>query len=274
MARISRRALGKNEKILPGVRPNAGIEACYRKRLHLLVEAMAKSVEYWLKATYRANEPAVAAMLAQDKSPANELRDAMRELSRRWLDKFDEAAPELARWFSISAGKRSDAALRSILKKGGLTVKFKMTATARDIIDAKIAENVSLIRSIPREYLTQVEGAVMRSVTRGRDLETVAKQIERQFGVTKKRAAFIARDQNNKATSAIQEARRAELGIQEAIWLHSSGGKTPRPKHVAASGTRYQVGKGLKIGDKGQWVLPGEEPNCRCVSRAVIPGFS
>ena len=69
-------------------------------------------------------------------------------------------------------------------------------------------------------------------------------------------------------------ARQVELGITEAVWRHSGAGKKPRPKHVAASGKRYDVAKGMKIGDKGQWVLPGEEINCRCTSESILPGIA
>ena len=89
---------------------------------------------------------------------------------------------------------------------------------------------------------------------------------------SERRAAFIARDQTNKAKAAIEKARWQELGITEAIWMHSHAGKEPRPSHVAANGKRLNVNKGMYL--DGKWVQPGEEINCRCTSRAVIKGFN
>lgn len=259
----------KRPKVLRALRPNVGLQAAYRRRLDDLIRAMNDSVTYWLGAAFKAAPPKMAA----DALPANELQRAVRELAAQWERNFDEAAPSLAEWFARSSRRQTDASLRAILKNGGFSVSFRNTAASRDILQGTVHANVGLIKSIPAEYLTQVEGMVMRSVQTGRDLWQLTRDLERQYGITRRRAAFIARDQNNKATSSIQKARQLELGLDEGIWMHSGGGKHPRPKHVAADGTRFSLSKGLKVGDKGQWVMPGEEINCRCVWRAVVPGF-
>ena len=77
------------------------------------------------------------------------------------------------------------------------------------------------------------------------------------------------------ATASMTRARQTELGITEAIWMHSGGGKHPRPSHLAAgkSKTKYDVKVGWYDPDVGKNIFPGELPNCRCVSRAVVKGF-
>lgn len=228
------------------------------------------SLLYWLRAQYRATPPE----MAQDASPARVLQAAMRRLARRWQRRFDDAASELAAWFATTATERSDAAMRTILKKAGMTVQFRMTAPVNDVLQATTAENVALIKSIASQHLTQVEGIVMRSVSAGRDLGTMAKDLEQSFGVTKRRAAFISKDQNNKATANITRVRQTELGITEARWVHSAGGVHPRASHMKAGreGLVYEIAKGALI--DGEYILPGQLPNCRCVSRSIIKGFS
>jgi uncharacterized protein with gpF-like domain len=206
------------------------------------------------------------------KSAAEAITEAFAKLARRWQKKFDEAAPKLARWFATKASKRSDATLQRILKDGGFSVKFTMTPAAADIIDAAVAENVALIRSIPQQYLTQVEGAVMRSVRQGRDLGPLAKELRAQYGVTKRRAALIARDQNNKATADMTRARQVEKGYK-AIWRHSHAGKTPRPSHVANDGKTYDPARGWWDPHEKKLIWPGTLINCRCFSQTLIPGF-
>jgi len=252
------------------VHPNCGVESAYRVRLRKLLQEMHDSITYWITAEYRKNEP----VIAMDALPANELRRAMRQLAKRWQQRFNEAAPELADYFSKAAAARSDGALKAILEKAGFTVKFKMTKAARDILRATMHEQVNLIRSIPQQYLVDVQGMVMRSVQTGRDLATLTKQLEDTYGVSRRRAALIARDQNNKATSAMIRARQAELGITEAIWLHSGGGKHPRPTHVRNSGKRYDIAKGWYDPDIKKFIFPGELINCRCVSRSVLPSLT
>src|ERR1700688_4405813 len=216
----------KGEKVLPAVRPNCGLEAAYRRKLYCLVEEMHNSVNYWISAKFKSTPPAMA---MDDATAASQLRIAINKLTRQWGRRFDVAAKELAAYFALDASKRSDAALRAILKKGGWSVRFTMTPAMQDIFKATVAENVALIRSIPNQYLTQVQGHVMRSVAAGRDLGTVAKELERQYGVTRRRAANIARSQNNLAASAFHRARELELGLK-AKWLHSGGSRHPRPK--------------------------------------------
>jgi uncharacterized protein with gpF-like domain len=261
-----------NEKILRPVHPSAGLTAAYRRKLDAMIEEMAASVDYWLSASYKANEP----LIAQDELPASALKAAIRKLTARWQRRFNEAAPKLADYFATAVEKRSSTALKNILKEAGFTVEFKMTAAQRDIINATVNQNVQLIKSIPQQFLGQVEQSVMRSVQTGRDLGALSKELQDHFGVSKRRAAFISRSQNNLATAALTRSRQVELGITEAIWMHSGGGKEPRPSHLAAgrSKTKYDVKVGWYDPDVGKNIFPGELPNCRCVSRAVVKGFS
>ena len=270
MLYVPRKLRDYSGKVLRPVRPNAGVEAQFRKRLVKEIEDMGLSVRYWLEAAYKAYPPRIA----MDAIPANELRDAMAKLSRQWLYRFDELANWLADYFAEDIAERSDAALSHALRQAGFTVKFKITPAMRDILRATVHENVNLIRSIPQSYLTQVEGMTMRSVQTGRDLSSLSRDLQARLGVTKRRAALIARDQNNKATSAFQRVRQIELGVEEAIWMHSHAGKKPRPSHVRMNGKTYDVKQGMWDSAEGRYVFPGELINCRCTSRSVIPGFA
>lgn len=252
------------------VRPNAGLRAAYRKRLLALVEEMAASYEHWLKARWRAKPPEMAA----DASPAKELERELKRLSRRWKGRFDEAAEEMAEYFAKATSQRSSAAMRSILKRGGWSVKFKVTDAMRDVMNATIAENVGLIKSIPEQYHRQVEGMVMRSAVAGRDLKSLTGELMDRYRVTRRRAEFIARDQQNKMTASFTRVRQLEIGITEAVWLHSAGGRRPRPTHVRQSGKRYDVQKGWWDPAVREYIWPGILPNCRCVSKPIVKGFS
>ena len=262
-------------KTLRGVRPAAAVEIEYRRRLMALVAAMQESVLRDITTAYRKRPPEVAS-LATDESPTAAMRAAIRRLTRRWLRRFDDAAPKLAEWFTQAAAKRSDTALKKILKDAGFSVEFKLTAAQNDVIQAAVAENVALIKSIPQQMLTQVQGSVMRSVQTGRDLGQLTTDLKKQFGVTQRRAELVSIDQNNKATAVLTRARQVEAGLTTAIWCHSAGGKTPRPSHVKAGRDRveYDVIKGWFDPDLGQHIWPGSEINCRCFSRPVVKGFS
>jgi uncharacterized protein with gpF-like domain len=257
-------------KVLRPVFPNVGIEIAYKRKINDLVDLMQRSYVFFLKAQYRETPPA----LAQDATPAEELRRELRKLGVRWEKRFAEAAPKLAAYFAKTASRRSDAALLKILRDAGMTVKFRMTRAMRDVLDATLADNVALIKSIASEYHTQVSGLVMRSVSAGRDLGFLTRELERRHGITRRRAALIARTQNNLATATMTRVRQTEAGITEAIWLHSAAGKEPRRSHVAQSGKKYNIQAGFWDPDEKVWCWPGTLINCRCVSKSIIRGFS
>ena len=228
---------------------------------------MAASIEYWLVAERRAEPPA----LAEDATPSEKMRREFKKLAERWQARFDEMAPKVAETFLKNQFKGTDAAMRQALREAGWTIEFKLTPAMRDAFEASLAENVGLIRSIPAQYLQEVEGIVMRNYTAGRNLKSMAEEIRGRFHVVADRAVLIARDQSNKANAVVQRARQIDLGITEAIWMHSHAGREPRPTHVAMNGKRYEVAKGMWDSDVKQWIFPGELINCRCVGRSVLP---
>jgi SPP1 gp7 family putative phage head morphogenesis protein len=257
----------KGSKLLAAIRPNAGLEAAYQKKLLAMVDDLHASVLYWLTSAYRNNTPE----MAQDASPAAMLKAAMDKLARRWQKNFNDGAPEVGKWFAQSVAERTDSSLRAAVKKAGFSVSFTMSKEANDVMQATTAENVSLIKSISRQYLGDVEQLVMRSVAQGRDIGGLTKDLEDRYGITRRRAALIARTENNKASANIERVRQKQMGVTEAVWKHSHGGRHPRPSHVAADGKTYKIDEGMFL--DGAYIRPRELIGCRCMSRAVIPAF-
>lgn len=258
---------------LPAIQPNAGVEAAYRKRLEQEVDLMARSVVYWTRAAWRSDDPILSSMRAQDAAPINALRRAMRKLGDHWRKRFDALAPELAKTFANGATAATDKAFTAALSKAGFAVEFKMSDAAREAYQATIQENVALIKSIPQQYLQRVEGDVWRAVAGGYDLEKLTDDLQKNYGITQRRAAFIAKDQAAKAKATIEQARRMELGITEAIWQHSHAGQEPRESHVQAGRDKLRFNILLGAYIDGEYILPGQKIRCRCTSRAIIPGL-
>ncbi|WP_447876986.1 phage head morphogenesis protein [Serratia fonticola] len=228
---------------------------------------MSDSVTYWLSANYKSS----GAAMAMDASPAMLMRSAMRKLTSRWVKRFDDIAEQIAKRFATGVMANTDITLTSALSAVNISVPFTMTSEMNNALQAVIGENVGLIRSIPQQYLSQVETLVMQSVSRGRDLSTLTDELQERYGITRRRAAFIALDQNNKATSVMQAARQRSLGFKRGIWRHSNAAKVPRKSHVKANGKEFDLDKGMLI--DGEWIMPGEKPRCGCGWQAVIPTF-
>ena len=247
------------------VRPNVGVSIAYQCALEHAIRVMADEVEREIGLAY-GDRPR---LLATDESITAELQRLIRRLSRRWQRRFDGLADEMAGRFARGALGGNDAAFMASLRSAGFTVRFQATPAMNEALRAVIGENVALIRSIPAEYLSSVEGTVMRNVQTGRDLFTMTNELRADHAIPLKRATIIARDQANKATAVFTRVRQLGLGITKARWLHSRGGRVPRPEHVAFSGKLYDVATGAYL--EGKWVWPGTEINCRCVSIPYFP---
>jgi len=253
------------QKLAKPVISNCGVAIRYRRAMDKEIQAMFDSFEYWLQATYRKAPP----LLAQDASPVDIVKKVFAKLSKYWLDRFNDSAKKIAKYHVGRMFLTSDKSLQNVLKDAGWAVDFKMTKEMTDALNANIAANVGLIKSIPAQLLPQVEGIVMRSYSSGRDLKTMVDDIRALHPVSQKRAALIARDQSNKANAVVNRTRCLELGITEAKWMHSSAGKKTRKSHVEANGKIYDIARGCKI--DGDYIQPGELINCRCTSRVILP---
>ncbi|ARW48137.1 phage minor head protein [Acetobacter pasteurianus] len=136
-------------------------------------------------------------------------------------------------------------------------------------VNAMVQANVSLIQSIPEKYLDEVEYLVMQCVQNGSDMRTLTEELQHRYGLTKKRAAFIARDQNHKVFGRLAVNEAVEAGFSRGIWRHSRGGREPRESHVKANGDVFELSQGCFIDD--EYIYPGEKINCRCVFEAFVP---
>lgn len=296
------RAPGKRDIVLGAIVTNAQTEAAYRQALTKAVANMSASYEYWLRSKYRraldTNQAAGRLPdpeLAQDidiqnpfgepdpeapKPPgpsasAGDLFDELARLRAHWEKHFDTLASKVAAQMVQALYRDNTIAWSSKLKRAGFDIELQLTPAQKLILKAKVPENVSLIRSIPQQYHKDVEGIVSRNFLKGRDLATMADEIKTRGEVTTQRAAFIARDQANKATAQMNAARQNELGLTWATWIHSSAGKEPRATHVRAGREQwiFDTQTGINFGDSFGQVLPGEAINCRCHSRTIIPAL-
>lgn len=258
----------KKPTTLPEIRPNAGIERAYAKALVSLVRQIKSDVDAELVKEFKRQAK-------QEKMAMDSITDWMAHvidyLISRWERKLDDLAPQLAAKFVNRTVTNYETLMKKHLRKAGFTVRFQVTDFQKEALQAATEVNVGLIKSIGSQYLEKVQGQVWKCVTDGYDLAALSKDLRKTYDITKRRAEFIARDQGAKAHAVVEKAKRQELGITKAIWLHSHAGKTPRPSHVAANGKEFDVSKGMYL--DGEWVQPGELINCRCCSKSIIDGI-
>lgn len=250
------------------IKPSADIQREYRRKLMALIDEMSNSILYWLTAKYRQYETDI---VSDANRPDVALNQEIERLSAQWLSNFTEVSENIAKWFATQNLNYSRARIRKSLRDVGFSIKFRNTRRTQSIIGAAVKENVSLIKSIPEQFLRDVEGIVQRGVMEGRNLAGIKKELAARYPITERRARLISIDQTNKLTSVITKSEYQEHGLTRAIWRHNPGGsKTYRPEHVGWDGKEFDISQGMYSDVDGEYVWPGTQIACKCTYRPIV----
>lgn len=160
-------------------------------------------------------------------------------------------------------------------------VKFDLTPRLKRTIQQQLRDNIDLISTkrikdgpaIPRKSFARLRDMARESIERGRDLAGFTKDLTESFGITRRRASLIARDQNNKMTALFQRTRQLDCGITKAMWVHTAASLKPREEHEEFDRMTYSVEEGHDFDDGFGPVVPGIAVNCGCLSMPIIPGY-
>jgi SPP1 gp7 family putative phage head morphogenesis protein len=128
------------------------------------------------------------------------------------------------------------------------------------------AENIALIKSIPQQALSRLQGQIVEAVRTGQTLKQITDNIRNEFGVTDRRAQLIARDQVGKLNGQLTQQRQQDQGIDSYKWRGILDVRE-RPEHVAREGHVYAWNKPPADGH------PGQPIRCRCTAEPVLPSW-
>ena len=131
-----------------------------------------------------------------------------------------------------------------------------------------ISENVDLIKTIPEATLGKMKDIVYDGFANGKTPTRMTKDIMRAYGVSKRRAQFIARDQIAKLNGQIQQAQQQDAGITEYVWS-TCGDERVRESHRALNGKTFSWNEPPMNSD-GRACHPGYDYGCRCIGRPVF----
>lgn len=126
------------------------------------------------------------------------------------------------------------------------------------------AENIRLIKSIPKDYLERLHGRIVASVRKGTHPRELAQEIRQTYGIPKVRARLIARDQIGKLNGQLNRQRLESIGVTHYRWRGALDARE-RPEHVAREGQTYAFKNPPWDGN------PGEPIQCRCHAEGILP---
>lgn len=238
----------------------------YNTRLQLLVKQIRQSIEAELLPIIEQEQPNYTADAWPDR-----IQSAIETLLARWSSQqFRALADRLAGEFVRSA---LGFAERSQRRTMGIEI-FQNSQQLNDYLRAATIQNARLIQSIPERYIENVSNTVYTSMRAGVRPDFIAKQLQQEFGVTQRRAKFIARDQAAKVNGEIHKQRQIDAGFNYFKWIDSDDSRVrERHRQIANADVGYGPGiyrwDDLPLSDDGSPIQPGQDYNCRCSSRGI-----
>lgn len=133
-----------------------------------------------------------------------------------------------------------------------------------------VDENVSLIKTIPQDTLDKMKDIVYDGFENGKTTTRMVKDIQNAYGISRRRAELIARDQTAKLNGQIQRAQQMDAGITEYMW-YSCHDERVRQRHRELDGQKFSWNEPPVVDAKtGRRCHPGQDYQCRCIGRPVF----
>ena len=249
------------------LKPIHDAERLYRVTLQKAIERMRTDYERELKKQLK---PAIKAAAMDSANLGAQLGIMFGGLEDKWGKFFGKLSRNLAgsvvNRINQTSKRSLDASLKSL--SGGLTIKTpKMPADMLSELQAATRVNVGLIKSIQSQYHEKVFQAVMNNVGDAESIKgTAEKLVSKTYFIgetVSERAAFIARDQTAKLTTATNASRMKSAGVTRFRWRHSGGSHDPRKLHLSYDGQEFDLDNPPIIDERtGERGLPGQAINC------------
>ncbi len=131
-----------------------------------------------------------------------------------------------------------------------------------------VSENVELIRTVPKASLDKMKELVYDNYMEGKTATDIIKEIQKQYGMDKRHAMLIARDQTAKLNAAITQRQQQEAGIERYTWSTSWDDRV-RKSHQKLDGRPFRWDDPPET-EKGRKCHPGQDYQCRCCAIPVI----
>ena len=116
------------------------------------------------------------------------------------------------------------------------------------------------------DAIKRVSTWAAETVRAGGRAEEMRASLQKQFGISRRRADLIARDQVGKLNADITQARQQALGVTEYRWRGVMDSRE-RPEHVAREGKVFKWSRPPEDGH------PGQPIRCRCNAEPVLTGL-
>ncbi len=269
-------------KYLKEIPPSNEVEKRFRKRLLALTAALKAAIQKEVVPLFTKFDPL---------KTFTDYTKAIGRIRKR-ADEMTETYEDLSATFSMDAYRTDTRKHKSALKlaypredKTGINLlEIISDEGLEEQLAAMTQSNVQLIKSIPTQYLDNVN-QIIQQAWLGKMPEDVnlhkeiAKQVKGKLEVNDRRvvarAKLIARDQTSKLNSVFTQIRAQNMGSEEYIWRNMKDKRVrgnPSGLYPYAKYDHWDYGgQTFRWDNPPDGGHPGTAVNCRCYARVILP---
>lgn len=205
-----------------------------------------------------------------DKEIVDSTLTSLEEAFKEFENKINKAFPpqklrNIAQQTTLQNVRRNKKIWREKLNSNDFAINIAKKLSfpnEQDYIKSRISTNTILITKMKDDYVSQLNTILFSSYQQGLSSKELSKDIQNQFGITKRKAKLIARNETKNTNTQMNNKQAKSLGFTEAVWLGSED-EREREQHNKHNNKEYQIGVGLDDGAGGK-EEPGDKINCRC----------
>ncbi len=192
-------------------------------------------------------------------------------LLSRYAEFIAPWAEKVAQQMLDEVSQRDHAAWLALGREVGRGLREEIqTAPTGDAMRALLAEQVTLITSLPIEAAQRVHKLTTENISSGGRFKEIADMIYNTEKVTKSRARLIARTEVARTASILTQVRAEHVGSKGYIWRTASDSDV-REIHKHLEGQYIPWNDPPVAAQKGIKAHAGQIWNCRCFSEPVLP---
>lgn len=193
----------------------------------------------------------------------------LRTALERYAQVLTPWAEAVAKTTVTEIAARDERAWFAVASKMGRELREELAAAPTGpALRALMADQVTLIKSLPLEAAERVHRLAIEGIENGSRASSLAAEIMRTGEVTQSRANLIARTETGRVSTVLTQVRAEHIGSPGYTWA-TVGDTDVRPSHKAMNGKFVRWDEPPTL--DGLTGHAGALPNCRCVAMPVIP---
>lgn len=155
--------------------------------------------------------------------------------------------------------------------KDDISIIPELSPLMREVIAEEYSNNLKLyIKDFTDKETLKLRKLVEDNMfNKGARAERLVDIIQDRFGVSQRKARFLAKQETSLLTSDFRNQRYCECGVTTWKWSSSHDSRV-RTLHKELDGKIFKMGEMPVIDEKGNKGLPGQAFGCRCVQVPLV----